>query len=126
MAQAYRVVGLRELLHATDAMGKDTKKLVRGALREAAEPVRADAAARFLRYDEKSARKYGISVRRTGVVSVEQRLKKSANQARRRRNFGPLQMRKALVPALEDNQAIVRDRVENAVSLACAKFNLGR
>lgn len=107
-------------------MGKDTKRLVRGKLREAAEPVRQDASMRFAKYDAKSASKYGISVRRTGIVSVEQRLRKSAAADRRRPSFGSLQMRKALLPALADNGDLIERRVGEAVSLACAKFNLGR
>jgi len=122
---AYRVVGLRELLRATDAMGKDTKRLVRGKLREAAEPVRQDAAVRFASYDAKSAGKYGISVRRTGFVSVEQRLRRSSDASRRRPKFGTLQMKKALLPALADNGEQVEAKVNEAVTLACAKFNLG-
>lgn len=125
MAQVYRVVGLRELLRATDALGKDTKRLVRGKLREAAEPVRQDASARFMKYHAKSASKYGISVRRTGLVSVEQRLRKSATESRRRPKFGSLQMEKALLPALADNGELIEKRVGEAVSLACAKFNIG-
>ena len=121
----YRVVGLQGLLRATDAMGKDTKRLVRQKLREAAEPVRQDASERFVKYHPKSAAKYGITVRRVGTVTVEQRLRKSADTARRRRNFGPLQMQKALLPALADNSELVERKVGEAVSLACAKFNLG-
>lgn len=125
MATTYRVVGLQGLLRATDAMGKDVKRLVRGKLREAAEPVRQDAAARFMKYHPKSASKYGITVRRTGFVTVEQRLRKSATQDRRRPKFGALQMEKALLPALADNGELIEQRVGEAVSLACAKFNLG-
>ncbi len=125
MAYSYRVVGLQGLLRATDALGKDTKRLVRGKLREAAEPVRQDAAARFMKYHPKSAAKFGISVRRTGIVSVEQRLRKSATIDRRRPKFGTLQMEKALLPALADNGEEIERKVGEAVSLACAKFNLG-
>ena len=123
--RAYRVVGLKELLRATDAMGKDTKRLVRAKLREAAEPIRQDASHLFAKYDEKSASKYGISVRRTGFVSVEQRLRRSATVDRRRPKFGSLQMEKALLPAVADNAALVEERVGVAVSMACMKFNRG-
>lgn len=105
-------------------MGKDTKRLVRGKLREAAEPIRREASARFLKYHPRSAAKYGISVRKVGTVSVEQRLRKSADVGRRRSNFGGLQMRKALIPALGSNADQVERKVEEAVSLACRKFNL--
>lgn len=110
-----RVEGLRELLHATDQMGKETKKLVRDELRKAAEPVRDDAARRFAPIDVKSASKYGISVRKTGFVLVEQRLRKSPVQSRRRPKFGALQMRKALVPALISKEDEVVEHLEDAL-----------
>lgn len=95
-----RVEGLRELLRATDQAGKETKKLVRGELRKAAEPVRAEAARLFAPIDGKSASRYGISVRKVGTVSVEQRLRRTTGQ---HPEFGSLQMREALEPALESN-----------------------
>lgn len=120
-------------------MGKDTKRLVRASLREAAIPVRDEASRMLTSYGhssaarfhvsgermDKSAAKYGISVRRTGIVSVEQRLRKSGNESRRRAKFGGLQMRKSLIPALEAKSDVVEKKVAEAVSLACAKFNLG-
>lgn len=109
---AVRVRGLRSLLRATDAAGKDTKRLVRDELRKAAEPVRAEAAARFAPYDARSATRYGISVRRVGTVAVEQRLRRTTGQ---HPEFGALQMRKALVPALESNEDKVVDALDEAL-----------
>lgn len=74
--------------------------MVRDGLREAAVPVRDEARARFARYDARSASRYGISVRRTGIVSVEQRLRRTTGK---HPQFGSLQMRRALIPALQNN-----------------------
>lgn len=97
-AGTVRVKGLRELLRATDAADKDTKRMVRDGLRKAAEPVRARAAELFASTDALSASKYGVSVRRTGTVTVEQRLRRTTGL---HPEFGELQMRRALLPALE-------------------------
>jgi hypothetical protein len=107
-----RVTGVRELIRAADAAGKATKKQVRDRLRRAAEPVRADAASRLARYDEKSASRLGISVRKTGSVSVEQRLRRTTGQ---RPNFGVLQMNRALIPSLEANTREIERELEAAV-----------
>lgn len=112
MPQAVRVKGLRSLLRATDAAGKETKKLVRDELRQAAEPVRAEAAARFAGIDARTAASYGISVRRVGTVTVEQRKRTVTGQ---RGDYGALQMRRALIPALESNTEEVVERLDQAL-----------
>ena len=72
--------------------------MVRRELRKVAEPVRAEAQRLFQSTDPKSASRYGISVRKVGAVSVEQRLRRTTGL---RPDFGRLQMRTALEPALE-------------------------
>lgn len=104
--------GLRELLREIDATDKRTKRLLRDDLRQAAEPVRAFAAQEFAYYDARTARNFRISVRKTGVVSVDQRLRKTT---RKRPDFGQLQMRKALIPGLIREQPRVIRRMEEAV-----------
>lgn len=121
MASTVRVKGLRSLLRATDAAGKDTKKLVRDELRRAAEPVRRDAAVRFARYDPRSASRYGVSVRRVGTVSVEQRLRRTTGQ---HPEFGALQMRAALVPALEAKQDEVVGHLEEALERLARRWEV--
>jgi hypothetical protein len=106
-----RVRGLRELIRAADAAGAETKKLVRGRLREMAQPVLRDARSRLGAYDAGSAARLGISVRRTGLVSVEQRARKVTGQ---RPDFGVLQMQRALIPALNENG----DRIERGFEAA--------
>jgi hypothetical protein len=76
-----------------------TKRLVRDGLREAVEPVRKDAERRLLPYSAKSAHGYRTVVRRTGVVSVEQRIPRTKTASRRRPKFVGFQFDKALVPA---------------------------
>jgi hypothetical protein len=115
----YRVEGLRSLIRATDAAGKETKKLVRDDLRRVAEPVKQSAQARFARYDARSASRYGISVRRTGYVSVEQRLRRTTGH---HPQYGSLQMRKALIPALEDNTDNIVAGLEQALDRWARKW----
>ena len=100
------------MLRATDQAGKETKKLVRGELRKAAQPVLMSARQRLAPIDARSAAKLGISVRKVGTVSVEQRLRKTTGL---RPDFGKLQMREALVPALEDNVDEVVQHLEDAL-----------
>jgi hypothetical protein len=77
VAETIHVRGLREFVLAADAAGKETKKLVRDRLREVAEPVLADARSKLSRYDARSASRLGVSVRRAGTVTVEQRLRRT-------------------------------------------------
>ncbi len=76
---------------------------MRDELRKVAVPVRDEATARFLASISPNAKKtrYGISVRRTGVVAVEQRRRRTTGK---HPEFGALQMKDALVPALEHNE----------------------
>ena len=106
-----RVTGVRELIRAADAADKATKKQVRDRLRKAAEPVRAESASRLARYDTKSAARLGISVRASGSVSVEQRLRRTTG---RRPNFGSLQMA-LLADALGRNEPHVVRELEQAL-----------
>lgn len=118
MAHAVGVVvskkDIADLLRRTDAAGGNIKKYTRQALREAAEPIRANAAARFARYDFESAATFGVSVRKTGTITVEQRRRRTT---RKHPEFGVLQMRRALIPALRDNQEEVLASVNHAVDL---------
>lgn len=104
--------GLREFIRAADAAGKETKKLVRDRLREVAKPVLASARGKLLPIDARSASRLGISVRRTGIVSVEQRAKRTTGK---HPQFGVLQMEKVLIPALDENQAEIERGFEKAM-----------
>jgi hypothetical protein len=115
---AMQVVGFREFLIACDNAGRDTKVFAREALREAGEEVRQAAGAKFAKYDEKTSGGYRTRVRRTGV-SVEQSLRRTTGL---RPDFGALQMRKALIPALNENEERTVLKMEEAVTLVAEKF----
>lgn len=111
-AVTVRVEGLGAFVRAADKAGKETKKMVRDRLRQVAEPVLADAQAKLSRYDARSASRLGISVRRTGTVSVEQRLRRTTGA---HKQFGSLQMVEALMPALDENADMIERRFEHAL-----------
>jgi hypothetical protein len=106
-----RAKGLKELILACDKAGKETKSVVRAALRSTGIQVKADASSRFAKYDEKTAFGFRVIVRRRGV-NVEQTLRKTTGL---RPDFGALQMRRGLLPALRDNEAELERQVEIAL-----------
>lgn len=113
MAQpTIRVKGLSGLIRAADASTKEAKKLVRDRLRKVAEPVLADARTKLSRYDQRSASHLGISVRRVGTVSVEQRLRRTTGA---HPQFGALQMTQVLMPALDENAHRIEREFEDAL-----------
>ncbi len=119
MAATIRVKGVRELVRAADAAGKETKKLVRDRLRQVAEPVLQDARSKLSRYDARSASRLGISVRRVGTVAVEQRLRRTTGA---HPQFGALQMAEVLIPALDENADEIEKRFEQAVDDIADRF----
>lgn len=116
-----RVKGLRSLLRATDAAGKETKRLVRDELRKTAEPVRDEARRLFSPIDAGSAASYGISVRKVGTVSVEQRKRRTTGQ---HPEFGALQMREALLPALASKGDEVVAELDAALERLARKWEV--
>lgn len=111
MAQAVKVRGLNEFLRATAKADKETKKRIRRRFKEVGDIVRRDAAGSFARYDAKSAGGFRPVVRTRGVV-VEQRYGRTTGQ---HPEFGALQMRRALIPAVESNQDRIVAEFEKAL-----------
>lgn len=109
--QTRRVKGYREFLRACQRAEKSTNKEMRAALAKAAEPVRAEAARIFEAVHARSAQGYRVKVRQRGV-SVEQRLRKTTGA---HPEFGALQMREALIPALDSNADEIDRGLVNAV-----------
>lgn len=108
-----KVEGLRELIARGDnAVNKDMRKLVRGGLRKAAEPARREAARLFTKYDRESAARFAVTVRKTGVVNVEQRLRRTTGL---RPDFGRLQIRKALLPGFQNTYPEVVSSMQRQV-----------
>ena len=116
--ETIRVHGLREFQRAAARAGKESKTEVRDALRDAAEPVRRDAVRRFSPVDARSAAGYRVAVRQRGVA-VEQRLRKTTG---RRPDYGSLQMRRALIPALQTNADTVEREVGKALDRIADHF----
>ena len=92
-------------------MSGSLKDELREGLKKAAEPVRQEAAALFQRYDARSAAGYRVAVRARGV-SVEQSRRRTTGQ---HPEFGALQMRRALLPALASREEQVLRGVENVL-----------
>lgn len=124
---AYRVDGLRELLRVTDQLPKDVKKGVRNELRQVAVPAKDEANRLYLPamamprgrwHGGHSKTRYGISVRKAGTVSIEQRAKGKTKKGRRG-NFTDRQSELVLdptsrhaAPALEKAMGDVLDNLE--------------
>lgn len=109
---AVQVEGLRGLIRVSDECDKKTKKFVRDELRKTAEPVRIAAIRKFSQYDVSVANRYRITVRRTGVIAVEQPGRKTTGK---RPDFGRLQMSRALIPGLEENTNEVVHEIDEAI-----------
>lgn len=115
MTQA-RITGYTELLTALKKLPRDIELGLRAELKAAGMEVQADAAARFDRLSDKTAKNFRTYVRLRGV-SVEQALGRVTG---RRPDWGALQMKDALVPALNDKQEEVVRRVELMVDRTAA------
>lgn len=119
--QTVKVKGYREFLRAASRAGKEAKTEVRAAFRDVAEPVRAEATSRFSTVDTRSAQGFRIAVRARGVA-VEQRLKKTTGK---RGDYGSLQMRRALIPALSANEDKIMKGMEKALDKIADHFEKG-
>ena len=106
-----KVKGLRELRREFKRVSKDADKEVRDGLKQAAAPVREEAANLFERYDARSAAGYRVSVRGR-VVTVQQSRRRTTGQ---HPEFGALQMRRALIPALQRREDEVVEGVERVL-----------
>jgi hypothetical protein len=116
--ETLRVKGYREFLRASNRAEKESKKFVRESFREAGDVVREEASSLFDDIDARSAAGYRTRVRTRGV-SVEQSLRRTTGT---RPDFGALQMRKALLPAMESKQDEVEHKVEQAIDKVADHF----
>jgi hypothetical protein len=115
-----RVNGYREFVRAANRTSREARKEIREALRDVGEVVRADAADRFSTYDEQSAGGFRVRVRERGVA-VEQSHRRTTGT---RPDFGALQMRRALIPAGEENEQDVDERMQEALESIADYFEL--
>lgn len=116
--ETVRVKGFREFLKACQHAPKDTKRFVREAFRQVGEQVRSDAADRFTTIDAKSAAGYRTRVRQRGVA-VEQSLRKTTGL---HPEYGSLQMRQALIPALQSHTDETERLMEDAMEKVADHF----
>ena len=96
-----RVRGLRELQRDFKKMGGGLNKDIDRELREAGQIVADDARSRFSGISASSAAGFRPRTRGFGRVVVEQRKGRTTG---RRGDYGALQMRRALLPALGAKQ----------------------
>lgn len=107
-AGTVRVKGLSELQRDFRKMGGELPREVRQELKRTGEVVRTEAVPLFEDISPRSASGYRVRVRIRGVA-VEQSRKRTTG---RRPDFGALQMRRALIPALERRQQEVFSGLE--------------
>jgi hypothetical protein len=112
------VEGFRELMLGLHNAGKDTERYSREALRHAGDAVKEDATRKFSKYDKRTSEGYRVRVRRIGV-SVEQSIRRTTGM---RPDFGALQMRRALIPALQENTEETMTAMEEAVTLVTERL----
>lgn len=120
-SSAVRVRGYKECARAARRAGKEVNKEVRAAFKEVAEPVRTEAAQRFSLIDARSAAGFVIRVRQKGIA-VEQRIKRTTGK---RGDYGALQMRRALLPALASNEDDVMKAMDDAIDKVAEIFDRG-
>lgn len=106
------------MLRACDRAGRETKREVRSTLRKVGDIVKVEAAERLREIDARSAAGLRTVVRQRGV-SVEQSLRKTTGT---RPDFGALQMRQALLPALAEKESAVEDAMEDAIDKVADHF----
>lgn len=121
MATGVRVKGLRELQRDIGRVDKQLRSELGKELKKLAEPVAADASRRVARFGEKTAAGI-VAGRRGGGAVVRQRLRKVTGK---RGDFGALQMRTALIPALEAHEEEVVHGVEDLLDRLTSEAGLG-
>ncbi|SRR6266542_2855584 len=109
MLGTVRIKGIREFQRALDHADRELGKQLRRELYDAAKIVASDARARFSGIDASSAMGMRPRVRGRGMAVVEQSRRRTTGQ---HPQFGALQMRRALLPALVSKRGEVEHRVE--------------
>jgi len=112
------VKNLRDFMRATARAEKASRKLVREEYRAVGDIVKEEGAKLFARIDSDSAAGFRTVVRQRGV-SVEQRKRKTTGT---RPDYGGLQMRLALLPALDRKEEEVVEQFDRATDVICQHF----
>ena len=112
------VRGLTELIRDFKNLDKPVRYRLRQSLRDVGDIVKQDAATRFGPFDSRSAAGFKTRVRQRGVA-VEQSIGKTTGK---HPEFGSLQMRKALLPALMSNEEEMNRELERTLDRICREF----
>lgn len=104
-----KVRGLRELHRALKNYDNGLKRDLEAELRAAGEIVASGARSRFVGIDSRSAAGFKSRVKGFGRVVVEQSRRRTTG---RRGDFGSLQMRRALLPSVAENESKVMNSIE--------------
>lgn len=105
-------------LKASARAERDVNRETRAALRDVGEVARRDSSRRFAPINARSAAGYKTRVRQKGIA-VEQSLRKTTGK---HPEYGALQMRKALLPALMSNQDELERELERAIDRIADRF----
>jgi len=117
----YRVVGLDQLLSAEQTVGAKTQGILTDHLLRLGEDVARDIRGEYLNYSVEGA--YGIVAKVfTSGLWVVQTLPKSRYVQKQRPNFGPLMMREAFIPAVDENESRIVVAADLAVAEATALY----
>lgn len=108
--QTIHVKGYRETVRSLNAVNRGAKRALQAGLREAAQPIASDTRSRLSGYRGISLATINPSATTRGV-SIVQRAKRVTGK---RPDFGALQMRRGLIPAVRAADGEIRDRVEEA------------
>lgn len=122
-SKVVRVEGLRELVKATGGYKTALAKEIRAELIVGAKLVSTDARSRMTRIDAKSAMGLVPFAKATGVSGVKQRKKKRLNPGRG--DYGALQMRKALLPALWSKRDDIERNIERMLDKLGGRWSAG-
>lgn len=108
-----KVKGYREVTRALNRVDKGTRKALLDALKKAAEPTAADARSKLGRYQGLNTSSIQPRAVSNGVFITQKQAKKTGL----RPDFGSLQMRVGLLPAVSDHQDDFSDAVDNALGV---------
>jgi hypothetical protein len=100
------------MIRACDRSSRQVKKMTRDEFRKIGRIVRDAGASKFDRIDTRSAAGFRVRVRNAGSVTVEQTLRRVTGK---RPDYGALQMKVGLVPAIDEKSGEVERRLEQAL-----------
>lgn len=117
----YRIAGLTQLLEAENTVGAKTQGVLTDHLLRLGEDVAVDVRHEYLSYSVEGA--YGVVAKVfTSGLWVVQTLEKSRDVSKQRPNFGPLMMREAFIPAVDENEPRITLAADLAVAEATALY----